>query len=263
MLAVGANSAAIMAALPSKRTDLVLSPEGVQWAVNAYLVASAACIVLGGQAADRFGARLTSMVGLTLFGVASSIIASWHFAGPRGSLRGRLSNSARGVSRRPQLSMPLTVARLRALHRAEDIGSVLKGGVNVCQRHLVNEVLRPLVTEFVRNFGRKGATPIQRGSNAGLLGRVQALKLIRHNALRLLRAVPRPVGRLLSAGASLARALTFISATLRTSSMPFSMRSSARWAVGDRVEAARLRSFFRQSSPGANGPQPPNRHYRA
>jgi MFS family permease len=76
MLAVGANSTAIMAALPSMRTDLVLSPEGVQWAVNAYLVASAACIVLGGQAADRFGARLTSMVGLTLFGVASSIIAA-------------------------------------------------------------------------------------------------------------------------------------------------------------------------------------------
>jgi MFS family permease len=64
------------------------SAGGVQWAVNAYLVASAACIVLGGQAADRFGARLTSMVGLTLFGVMSSIIASWHFAGPRGSLRG-------------------------------------------------------------------------------------------------------------------------------------------------------------------------------
>jgi hypothetical protein len=46
-----------------------------KWAVNAYLVASAACIVLGGQAADRFGARLASMVGLALFGVASCIIA--------------------------------------------------------------------------------------------------------------------------------------------------------------------------------------------
>src|SRR5207249_4996022 len=37
---------------------------------------SAACIVLGGQAADRFGARLASMVGLALFGVASCIIAA-------------------------------------------------------------------------------------------------------------------------------------------------------------------------------------------
>jgi len=48
----------------------------VQWAVNAYLVVSAACIVLGGQAADRFGARLASMAGLALFGVASCIIAA-------------------------------------------------------------------------------------------------------------------------------------------------------------------------------------------
>ena len=76
MLAVGANSTAIMAALPTMRTELLLSSAGVQWAVNAYLVVSAACIVLGGQAADRFGARLTSMVGLALFGVASCIIAT-------------------------------------------------------------------------------------------------------------------------------------------------------------------------------------------
>ena len=58
MLAVGANGTAIMAALPTMQTELFLSSAGVQWAVNAYLVASAACIVLGGQAADRFGARL-------------------------------------------------------------------------------------------------------------------------------------------------------------------------------------------------------------
>src|SRR5215471_17432049 len=68
-----------------------------------------------------------------------------------------------------RLSMPLTAPRPRALHRAEDIGSALKGSVNVCQRQLVKEVLGPFVTEFVPNFGREGATSIQRGSNAGLL----------------------------------------------------------------------------------------------
>ena len=61
MLAVSANRTAIMAALPTMRAELFLSSGGVQWAVNAYLVVSAACIVLGGQAADRFGARLASM----------------------------------------------------------------------------------------------------------------------------------------------------------------------------------------------------------
>jgi MFS family permease len=74
-LAVGVNSTAIMAALPSMRSELVLSAAGVEWAVNAYLVVSAAFIVLGGQAADRFGARPVSMAGLALFGLASCIIA--------------------------------------------------------------------------------------------------------------------------------------------------------------------------------------------
>ena len=75
MLAVGVNSTAIMAALPSMRTELSLSSAGVQWAVNAYLVASAACIVLGGRAADLFGGRPASMLGLALFAVASCVIA--------------------------------------------------------------------------------------------------------------------------------------------------------------------------------------------
>jgi hypothetical protein len=49
------------------------------------------------------------------------------------------------------------------LSPCEDIGSVLEGGVKVCQRQLVNEVLVP---EFAHNLGRKGATPIQRGFNS-------------------------------------------------------------------------------------------------
>jgi hypothetical protein len=72
----------------------------------------------------------------------------------------------------PRLSAALTAPRLRALHRAKDIGSALKGAVNAFQRQLVNEVLGPLVTEFALNLGREGATPIQPGFNAGLLGRI-------------------------------------------------------------------------------------------
>ena len=64
-----------------------------------------------------------------------------------------------GRQKSPQLSAALTAPRLRTLHRAEDIGNVFKGDVNVCQQQLVNELLRPLVTEFVRNFSREDATP--------------------------------------------------------------------------------------------------------
>ena len=75
MLGIGANSTAVMAALPAMRTDFGLGEIGTQWTINAYLVVSASCIVLGGKAADLFGARLVSMVGLALFGVASCVIA--------------------------------------------------------------------------------------------------------------------------------------------------------------------------------------------
>ena len=62
-------------------------------------------------------------------------------------------------------------------HRQRAQGSRESPPATTCQR-----MLGPLVTEFVRNFGREGATPIQRAFNASFLGRVQALKLIRHSA---------------------------------------------------------------------------------
>jgi hypothetical protein len=52
---------------------------------------------------------------------------------------------------------------------SDDIGSVLKGGVKVCQRQLVNEVLGPLVTESARNLACKDTTLIQRGFHSRLL----------------------------------------------------------------------------------------------
>jgi hypothetical protein len=66
---------------------------------------------------------------------------------------------------RAQLSVALTTPRPRTHHRGsrcavnrpptfllEDIGCSLKGGVKVCQRQLVNEMLGPFVAEFDR-FG--------------------------------------------------------------------------------------------------------------
>src|SRR3981189_2903371 len=75
MLSVGENSTAIMAALPAMTRSLHLSPATVEWAVNAYLLASAVCIILGGEAADQFGARRSSAAGIALFALASLFIA--------------------------------------------------------------------------------------------------------------------------------------------------------------------------------------------
>src|SRR5262245_65910650 len=80
-----------------------------------------------------------------------------------------------GMSQAFATSSPPSRSAGALLHPAEDIGSALKGGVNVCQRQPVNEVFGPIVTKFVRNCGRAGATPIQRVSNASHIGRVHAL----------------------------------------------------------------------------------------
>jgi DHA2 family multidrug resistance protein-like MFS transporter len=75
MLSVGENSTAIMAALPAMTSELRMGAATVEWIVNAYLLASAVFIILGGEAADQFGARRSSAVGIALFALASLIIA--------------------------------------------------------------------------------------------------------------------------------------------------------------------------------------------
>src|SRR5689334_12840018 len=75
MLAVGDNSTAIMAALPDMKAGLQLGPSELEWVVNAYLLTAAIFIVVGGDAADQFGARRSSIAGIALFALASLVIA--------------------------------------------------------------------------------------------------------------------------------------------------------------------------------------------
>ncbi|WP_437030304.1 MFS transporter [Streptomyces sp. enrichment culture] len=58
-------------ALPSMRTGLGLSEQGLQWVVNAYAIAFAGFMLLGGRAGDLFGRKRMFLVGLTLFTLAS------------------------------------------------------------------------------------------------------------------------------------------------------------------------------------------------
>ncbi|MFD9719959.1 MFS transporter [Streptomyces sp. NPDC059076] len=58
-------------ALPSMRADLGLSTAGLQWVLNAYAIAFAGFMLLGGRAADIFGRKRTFLFGLGLFTVAS------------------------------------------------------------------------------------------------------------------------------------------------------------------------------------------------
>jgi len=58
-------------ALPSMRTDLGLSAPGLQWVVNAYSIAFAGFMLLGGRAADIYGRKRMFLTGIGLFTVAS------------------------------------------------------------------------------------------------------------------------------------------------------------------------------------------------
>ncbi|MFD7919171.1 MFS transporter [Streptomyces sp. NPDC059740] len=58
-------------ALPSMRTDLGLSASGLQWVVNAYSIAFAGFMLLGGRAGDVFGRKRVFVTGVLLFTLAS------------------------------------------------------------------------------------------------------------------------------------------------------------------------------------------------
>ncbi|MFF5978707.1 MFS transporter [Streptomyces olindensis] len=58
-------------ALPSMRTGLGLSEQGLQWVVNAYAITFAGFMLLGGRAGDLYGRKRMFLVGLGLFTLAS------------------------------------------------------------------------------------------------------------------------------------------------------------------------------------------------
>ena len=57
-------------ALPAIRADLGFTMAGLAWVVNAYTLALAGCLLLGGRAADLLGRREVFTGGLVLFGLA-------------------------------------------------------------------------------------------------------------------------------------------------------------------------------------------------
>ncbi|GAB3808403.1 MFS transporter [Humibacter antri] len=56
---------------PTIERDLHLTHDGMQWAVNAYLVATAAFFLLGGRLSDVFGHKRMALIGIAAFGATS------------------------------------------------------------------------------------------------------------------------------------------------------------------------------------------------
>ena len=65
------DNTVVNVALPSIQRDLGVGRAGLEWVVNAYILAFAALLLTGGRLADLFGRRRIFLAGLTLFTAAS------------------------------------------------------------------------------------------------------------------------------------------------------------------------------------------------
>jgi len=77
--------AIVNVALPSIKTDLGFSQEGLQWVITAYAILFGGTLLLGGRLADILGRRRMFVAGLALFATASLLCG---FAWSSGSLVG-------------------------------------------------------------------------------------------------------------------------------------------------------------------------------
>ncbi|WP_423063804.1 MFS transporter [Candidiatus Paracoxiella cheracis] len=78
IFAVAFNTTAVMNALVALSNELHLSPTSLQWIVNAYLLACASFIVVGGQLGDMYGRRKIFLMGALGFIFSSLLIALSH-----------------------------------------------------------------------------------------------------------------------------------------------------------------------------------------
>lgn len=107
-------------ALPSMRTDLDLSTAGLQWVVNAYSLAFAGLLLLGGRAGDLFGRKRVFLVGVVVFSLASLVgglaqSEAWLVAA-------RAAQGVGGAVLAPATLSLLTTTYTDPAHRAKALG---------------------------------------------------------------------------------------------------------------------------------------------
>ncbi|MFF5078087.1 DHA2 family efflux MFS transporter permease subunit [Actinoplanes sp. NPDC000266] len=112
---VGLDGSIVSIANPEIGRDLNAGTAGLQWVTNAYLLALAASLILGGKLGDRFGRRTYYLVGVAGFTVASVAI------GLSGSIEGVIVfRAAQGFF--GGLLMPNTLGILRAAFPPKKFG---------------------------------------------------------------------------------------------------------------------------------------------
>jgi len=65
------NATLLPVALPTIQRELVVSVLGLQWIINAYLLATAVFVIAGGRLGDLFGHRRLFCIGVSIYAIAS------------------------------------------------------------------------------------------------------------------------------------------------------------------------------------------------
>ncbi len=113
-------------ALPHMSADLGLQREALTWVVSGYTLAFGGLLLLGGRAADLFGARRLVLAGLLLF-VVASMTAGLATTGPM-LLAGRVAQGIAAAMLSPAaLSLVVTIFDGNERNRALGIWSALGG----------------------------------------------------------------------------------------------------------------------------------------
>ncbi|WP_433390757.1 MFS transporter [Micromonospora sp. KLBMP9576] len=114
-------------ALPHMGSDLGMGREALTWVVSGYTLAFGGLLLLGGRAADLFGARRLVLAGLLLFSVAS-LTAGLATSGPM-LLGGRVGQGVAAAILSPAaLSLVVTIFDGDERNKALGIWSALGGG---------------------------------------------------------------------------------------------------------------------------------------
>jgi EmrB/QacA subfamily drug resistance transporter len=113
-------------ALPGMQADLGLGRETLTWVVSGYTLAFGGLLLLGGRAADLFGARRLVQAGLVVFAV-SSLVAGLATSGPM-LLAGRVAQGVAAAMLSPAaLSLVVTLFEGDERNRALGVWSALGG----------------------------------------------------------------------------------------------------------------------------------------
>ncbi|HXW36145.1 MAG TPA: MFS transporter, partial [Acidimicrobiales bacterium] len=110
----------VVVALPAMQRDLHFSTTTLQWVVNAYALAFAGFLLLGGRAGDLFGRRRMFLIGLALFSTASLVCALSQNAGML--LGARTLQGLGGAVLSPATLTILTTEFTEARSRARALG---------------------------------------------------------------------------------------------------------------------------------------------